>query len=114
MRQTYRKFGLRAFSERRIADDSLALELDFMRHLALRAQEALSSGDDDALRSFRSFSANVYKYERTTVRNGSREYQQRQTGSSGRQHRYRHQSANRNSQIQIFDCSAGNGYAVLS
>ena len=50
VRQAYRKYGLKTASEHRVADDSLALELDFMRHLAVRAQEALAAGDDAAVK----------------------------------------------------------------
>ncbi len=49
VRACYRRFGLRTESYRRVADDSLALELGFMAELARRSAEAFEAGDSETL-----------------------------------------------------------------
>lgn len=50
IREIYRKQGFEAEGYPRVADDSLALELDFMGRMAERAQAALAENNTDALR----------------------------------------------------------------
>lgn len=50
IREIYRKQGFEAEGYPRVADDSLALELDFMGRMAERAQAALADDNTDALR----------------------------------------------------------------
>ena len=49
VRACYRRFGLLPEAYRRVADDSLALELGFMAELARRSAEAFRTGDSETL-----------------------------------------------------------------
>ena len=50
VRDCYRRFGLLPEEYRRVADDSLALELGFMAELAQRSASAFAAADEAALR----------------------------------------------------------------
>ena len=45
VRRFYKSYGMKTAGQHNIADDSLALELDFMAHLAQRAQKAFEEGN---------------------------------------------------------------------
>lgn len=49
VRECYRRFGLMPEEYRRVADDSLALELGFMAELAQRSADAFEAEQEDAL-----------------------------------------------------------------
>lgn len=52
VREFYKSFGFLPQGYPRVADDSLALELDFMSRLAAKALEALQTGEEAALKRY--------------------------------------------------------------
>ncbi|WP_350453991.1 TorD/DmsD family molecular chaperone [Slackia heliotrinireducens] len=51
VRKRYRAEGILPAEYPHVPDDHIALELDFLRTLAVRAQEALAAGDEEACRA---------------------------------------------------------------